>query len=267
MRIVSLVPSHTEILFALGLEEQVAGVTANCDYPSEAMQKLKIGTFAYPDTAAIIALNPDLVVAGGGIHASCVTELRLAGIKVFDFLPQSVSNLFKFMEEIIELTGADRVGGPTVAMCKDKLLSIKEKTKHSARPRVMFIMGKNRLAIPGPASCQYDALRIAGAGPVSLGEDVSCAPVTWEDIVDEDPEIILACGRSENQPLKKRCPGCTLENRPCVQDAAEIFQHPFLRKVAAIKTKRVHAIPCHYLCRPGPRLFDGMMDLTRLFFS
>ena len=266
MRIVSLVPSHTEILFALGMEEQVAGVTANCDYPPKVMQKLKVGTFAYPDTAEIVALNPDLVVAGGGIHASCVIELRRAGIEVLDFLPQSVNGLLKFMEQIVELTGENRVGGPAVAMFKDKLSAIKEKTKHSARPRVMFIMGKNRLAIPGPATCQYDALRIAGADPVSIGEDAACA-ITWEDIVDEDPDIILACGRSENQPLKERCPGCTLENRPCVQNAAEIFQHPFLRKVAAIKTSRVHAVPCHYLCRPGPRLFDGMMDLTRLFFS
>lgn len=266
MRIVSLAPSHTEILFALGLEEQIAGVTANCDYPPEAPGKLKVGTFARPDTAGIISLHPDLVVAGGGIHSGCVSELRRAGITVLDAMPVTVENLFAFMEQIIELTKAHQTGGPAVTMLKNKYLSIKDKTKQRfTGPKVMFFMGRRRLMTPGPASCQYDALRVAGAKLMSFEENVSYAPITWDDIIDEDPDLILACGRSESEPAQKRCTGCTLENRPCVQNVEDILFHPFLEKVAAIKTRRVHTIPCHYLCRTGPRLLDGMLKLTRLF--
>jgi len=264
MRIVSLVPSHTEILFALGLGEQVVGVTANCDYPSKASGKLKVGTFGYPDSAGIVSLHPDLVIAGGSIHARCVTELRHAGITVLDFAPQSVNDLFEIMERIIEYTGAYKVGGSTVAMLKDKLILIKEK-KQSTGPKVIFVMGKHRLMTPGPASCQYDALRITGASLMSFDQDVTYAPITWDDIIDGDPDIILACGKSENEPLQKRCMGCTLENRPCVQNVEDILYHPYLEKVSVIRTRRVHTIPCHYLCRTGPRLFDGMMRLTQLF--
>ncbi|SFG93040.1 iron complex transport system substrate-binding protein [Desulfotomaculum arcticum] len=265
LNIISLVPSHTEILFALGLGEQVAGVTANCDYPPQALRKIKVGTFACPDSARILSLHPDLVIAGGGIHSKCVTELRQAGITVLNFMPQSVNNIFEIMKKIIEFAGAYEVGGSTVAMLKDKLLLIEEKAKQSACPKVIFVMGKQRLMTPGPASCQYDALRIAGASMISFGEDVSYAPITWDDIIDEDPDIILACGRSENEPLQKRCMGCTLENRPCMQNVEDILHHPFLEKVTAIKTRRVYTIPCHYLCRTGPRLFDGMMKLAQLF--
>lgn len=265
MRIVSLVPSHTEILFALGLEEQVVGVTANCDYPSKALGKLKVGTFGCPDSARILSLHPNLVIAGGNIHSRCVTELRQGGITVLDFAPQSVNDLFEIMEKIIKYTGAYEVGSSTVAMLRDKLKLIKEKTKQSAGPKVMFVMGKHRLMTPGPTSCQYDALHITGASMMSFGEDVSYAPITWDDIIDEDPDIILACGKSENEPLPKRCPGCTLKNRPCAQSNEDILFHPYLKKVSAIRTRRVHTIPCHYLCRTGPRLFDGMIRLTQLF--
>ena len=265
MRIVSMVPSHTEILFALGLGEQVVGVTANCDYPIQALQTLKVGTYAYPELARIVSLHPDLVLAGGNIHLSCVRELRKAGITVLDFEPGSINDLIGFMEKIIQLTGIGGTGSSTVAMLKDKLFLIKEKTKKSTRPKVIFVMGKQRLMTPGPTSCQYDALRIAGADLISFSKNVSHAPITWEDIIDEDPDIVLACGRSENEPVKKRCSGCKLANRPCVQSVEDILFHPYLEKVKATRSRRIYTIPCHYLCRTGPRLFSGMERLIQLF--
>jgi iron complex transport system substrate-binding protein len=265
MRIVSLVPSHTEILFALGLGEQVVGVTDNCDYPMQALQIFKIGTFAFPESARIVSLHPDLVLAGGNMHLSCVRELRKSGITVFDFEPGSINDLFGFMEKIIVFTGIGMAGSSTVAMLKDKLFFIKEKTKKLNRPKVIFVMGKQRLMTPGPSSCQYDALCIAGADLISFSKNDSYAPIAWEDIIDEDPDIVLICGQSENEPLQQRCPGCKLVNPPCVQKVEDILFNPYLEKVKAARTRRIHTIPCHYLCRTGPRLFSGMERLIQLF--
>jgi len=265
MRIVSLAPSHTEILFALGLGEQVVGVTAHCDHPSQALQKLKVGTFACPELTKIISLQPDLVLAGGNIHLSYVGELRRAGITVFNFEPRTVSDIFHVMKKIVEFTKTDEVGSKVVAMLRDKFKLIKEKTINHANPKVIFVMGEHSLMTPGPTSCQYDALRITGATLIPFTKNFSYAPITWEDIVNQDPDIILTCGRSKNEPLRKRCPGCKLVNRPCVRDVEYILNYPLLEKVTAIRTKRVYTIPCHFLCRPGPRLLDGMEKLTRLF--
>ncbi|MCL6447839.1 MAG: ABC transporter substrate-binding protein [Armatimonadetes bacterium] len=104
--IVPLAPSHTGILFALGLGDQVAGITAHCDYPPEAAGKPRAGLFARPDLAKIVSLQPGLVVAGGNITGSQGEELRKEGIKVMDFLPRTVAELFAGMEKIAEIAGA-----------------------------------------------------------------------------------------------------------------------------------------------------------------
>lgn len=262
MRIVSLVPSHTEILFALGLGEQVVGVTVHCDYPQQAIQKSKIGSFAYPEVDRIISLRPNLVLAGGKIHTSYVNELRKAGITVFDFEPSTVAYLFDAMENISQFT---KTGREVVSTLKNKISLIKEKSKTQAKPKVVFIMGEHIMMTPGPTSCQYDALSISGADLISFTNDDSYVPIVWEDIVNYDPEIILACGSSQNEPMRKRCPGCKLIKRPCVRNKDSILNNPFLSRVIAIRTRRVHTIPCHFLCRTGPRLIEGMEKLNQLF--
>jgi iron complex transport system substrate-binding protein len=82
-RIVSLAPTHTEILFALGLADNVVGVSDYCNYPPEAKEKQKIGGFANPDIDKILALNPDLILAFGTIQKPIVKKLEVRGQKVF----------------------------------------------------------------------------------------------------------------------------------------------------------------------------------------
>jgi len=142
---------------------------------------------------------------------------------------------------------------------------IKEKSKNLQRPRVIFIMGENKLMTPGPASCQYDALCILGAAPIPVAENISYVSITWEEIIGYNPEIILSCGSAPGEPIKKRCPGCNLINRPCVRDVKSILNNPLLKNVIATQTGRVYTIPCHFLCRTGPRLINGMEQLAQLF--
>lgn len=82
VRIVSLVPSATEIIYYLGLEAGLVGVTEHCNYPEEAKAKNKVGTFGYPQLARILALKPDLVLADEALHKKLIEELKRAGIKV-----------------------------------------------------------------------------------------------------------------------------------------------------------------------------------------
>ena len=98
MRIISLVPSHTEILFALGLGEQVVGVTVHCDYLPETENVERVGAFGDPDLKKIISLRPDLVLLDGRLQGGSMKELKRAGIRVFDFFPLTLDELIDGME-------------------------------------------------------------------------------------------------------------------------------------------------------------------------
>ena len=100
-RIVSLAPANTEILFALGLGEKVAGVTTYCDYPAEAKEKPKVGDFVGPNLEAVAAARPDLVLATGGVQADVIAKLEDLGAKVVVLDPQSVDEV----REAIQTTG------------------------------------------------------------------------------------------------------------------------------------------------------------------
>jgi iron complex transport system substrate-binding protein len=264
MRIISLVPSHTETLFYLDLGEQLVGVTEHCDFPPEAGHKERVGYFGKPDLIKIAALKPDLVVAGGSIHRAQVGQLRQSGIEVFDFQPDSVNSLLDGMEALLRIapsaTGVARVAA--LRKRKQRLEELGRKNVH--RLRLAFLVGGSVMHVPGPANWQYDAFRLCGTQPLSpVGDDLFIR-VDWDDIQAFDPEIILACGHGSHERPPRRCPGCTVENRPCARDIAAIRDNPALRGVAAVQSDRVYPVACHRFCRPGPRLFEGMEWLVLL---
>lgn len=267
MRIVSLVPAHTEILFALGLGEQVAGVTGHCDFPREATRKPRVGHFARPKPTEIIDLKPDLVLAGGAVHRQVTAELREAGVNVIDFSPSTVDQLLDGMKEIAGLAGNEAAGRQVVVSLRARVEAVKAKTAGKDRPAVLFLMGGEPLTTPGPASIQYDALYTAGAGMMTVAGGEPFVFIGWEDVVKYDPEIILACGYTPGEPRRQRCPGCKLEKPHCHRNVEEIYDYPQLAGVRAVKGRRVYPMPCHYVCRPGPRMVEGMEKLSALFAS
>lgn len=257
MRIISLVPAHTEILFSLGLGEQIVGVSANCDYPQQTGQKEKTGYFSQPEINRIISLKPDLVVTGGEIHRSCVKELRRRGIDVFDFMPRSVPELIAGIDELARVTKSKK-GALLIGELKKRLEQSVVERKSYRRPRAIFLMGNRRMVTPGPATCQYDALRLTGLEQMPLAADLDYALITGEEVATFDPEIVLACGQPLIEPAQPRCPGCSIENPPCARGPEEIKNRGELSGITAVKKEQVYTIPCHFFCRPGPRLFDGM---------
>lgn len=263
MRIISLVPSHTEILFSLGLGDLVVGVTQHCDYPPVVTEKERVGYFGKPDLEKIVALKPDLVITGGRIHEGCASELRGLGIAVYPFEPTGVEALLHGMEELLELTGR-RDGSAVVSGLRERLERISGLVRGCRHPRAALVMGEISLAVPGPANCQYDAMRIAGTEPMPGEEDLPFRRVTWNDVTGFNPEILLVCGYARGGVMKKRCPGCAVKNRPCAREVGAVIANPALAEVDAVKKGHVYPVSCHFFCRPGPRLFDGMEWLASL---
>lgn len=264
MRIVSLTPSHTEILFYLGLGEKVVGVTVHCDYPEQAIFKKKVGTFASPDIKTVLSLKPDLVIAGS-IHQDIIRELENNRVCVYKFEPSTIKELINGIKKIYSLTGKESFAYSKIYILEERLMTIIKTPKVINKHKLMFLMdGEYKLAIPGPSSYQYDALRMVGAQLMPVDKYKSYVFISWHDVASYNPTMILTCGRSKNEPLKKRCFGCTIKKRPCLREVNDIKKNPIIKNVDAIINGHVYTIPCHCLCRPGPRLFDGMERILEL---
>jgi iron complex transport system substrate-binding protein len=259
LRIVSLTPANTEVLFALGLGGQMVGVTEHCDYPREAADKEKVGRFAAPDPALIIKLRPDLVVSGGAIHRDLAGELQQAGLKVFELAPHTVAELFTNMEELVDLAGGCQPGLQLISELRSRVDIIAEQRRDRYRPRAVFLLGHHQtIAVPGKASCIYDAFSILRLEQIPSDEDLFYHLLDWEDIRRFDPEILVACGASPYGPTHKRCPGCSITPRPCARTRESLLELPQLQGTAAVRKGAVETVPCHFFCRTGPRLIDGM---------
>lgn len=258
MRIVSLVPSHTEILFFLGLGDQVAGVSSHCDYPPEVERIERVGPFGSPDAEKIISLRPGLVLADGRLQGNCLDKLRQDGVRVFDFFPGTLDELFAGMEEIAAAAGKGEHSRQLIAGLKSRAEKLTGEMKGFPSRRVIFVMGSETLATPGPASIQFAAISDLGVGMYPAVDNSYYIPVTWEDVARFNPEILLVCGKVPGEKERKRCPGCSIKNRPCAREVESVYRNPVLAGVSALERGAVYTLPCRFFCRPGPRLLEGM---------
>ena len=258
MRIISLVPSHTEILFALGLGDQVVGVTSHCDYPPEVEKIQRVGLFGNPNIEKILSLQPDLVLLDSRLPGRCKQELQEAGVEVFDFFPFTLEGLFTGMERLINVAGGEDDARQVVDELRMKADQLIKRAKQHPSRRLIFVMGSDVLATPGPASMQYGALSALGLELYPVDFHISYLPLSWGDVAKFDPEILLVCGRVPGREEQKRCPGCSIKNRPCARDVEEIYHVAEIADVKAVKERKVFTVPCTFFCRPGPRLLEGM---------
>jgi len=262
-RIISLVPSATEILYFLGLEAHVIGVTEHCDYPKEAKSKDKVGTFGYPQLSKILSLQPDLVLVDGALHRKLIEELQNNNIEVLVATPISVEDIFTLMSKLGDITKTEITVQPLIRRLKERINKLSQ-TSTLRRPRVFRLMSTDPLITSGPSSFQYDALRLAGAQLMDFQSNEPYVKVSWNQIKEFDPEVILFCGVEKGQRLPLKCKGCLAKNPICHRTAADIMTEEWEHSTA-VRENKIYPISCATICRPGPRLIDGIEKLHRLF--
>jgi len=265
-RIVSLAPSLTETLFFLGLGERVVGVTEQCDFPPEAREREKIGSFIEPDLGKISRLKPDLILALGRIHEKFFEEASGGDLPLIS-LPstKSVEDIFCLMEEIAKLAGEEEKGKSLTGSLRERLKLVKERVKPFPPPRVFRLMIEDPIVTPTSSSYQWDAIRLAGGKPMPLEFEEPYTPVKLEEILRFDPQVILSCGVRNGEKPRRRCPGCRAQNPPCQRIVEEIGKWEGWRETQAAGEGRIYPIPCELICRPGPRLVEGIELMSKLF--
>jgi iron complex transport system substrate-binding protein len=249
-RIVSLAPSVTETLFALGLGDRVVGDTDFCDYPAEAKQKARIGGPVNPNIEAVAALHPDLVVATREINRpASVHSLEQLGIAVYATDPQTVEQVLASTERLGELLGAGDAGRSVVANLRRRLGKLDQRLAGLPAKNVLMVVWLDPLISVGRNNFLNDALRRAGA------RSVIDSPQSWPTI---DPEQVFR--------LQPDYLIFSNDNAQQVQrQLTELQERPGWRRLGAVRNRRFIVLS-EALSHPSPRLVDGIEQLARALY-
>ena len=247
-RIVSLTPSITETLFALGLGDRVIGVTDTCDYPVEATQKTHVTSWFDPDLDRIRAMEPDLILGLESAHQrlKSVFEETIPGVEVILNLPATVDEALEAIRTFGELFHAEDAAERLVAGLTQRLERVESEVARiplTERPSVSRVLQWNgdALLVAGPLSFQYDVIQRAGGRNVTNGIREAYPEVSMSRFFEWDPDVVFFCGYDRRFV-------------PMLKD------HPQWKRFKAVGTDRVYMFDCNLTCRTGPRIVD-MVEL------
>ncbi|MBB6481892.1 ABC transporter substrate-binding protein [Spirochaeta isovalerica] len=195
-RIISLSPSTTETLFAIGAGDQVVGVTSYCNYPAEAATREIIGGFS-PKTISIetiISLNPDLVIAGVSAHQPIADTLKEAGIPVLSIEPKSVDDVRSVIEELGMITGHEEQGKALSEEIEERIEAVQQKLSKldGDRLRVFYEVWDAPLMTAGPESFTGQMISYAGGNNIFTDVEGDYPQVSSEELVSRNPQAIIA---------------------------------------------------------------------------
>lgn len=249
-RIISLAPSNTEVLFALGLGDKVVGVTDLCDYPEEAQEIEKVG-FVEINLEKIVDLEPDLVLyIGGTAQLEKTQTMEDLGLTVLVLAPSDIEGIFDDIELVGRTTGTEDEAADLVSELRARMDEVLSRVAQAKRqPLVFYELDATDPARPwtaGPGSF-IDAL-ITMAGGVNLGAsaEMEWAQFSTEEVIAQDPEIII---------LGDANYGVTAES---------VEERPGWGVITAVKAGAIYPIDDTLVSRPGPRIVDGLEELARI---
>lgn len=245
-RIVSLVPSVTEILYALGAEGVLVGVTDFCDFPPEARTRPKVGGMVAPSLEAIVALKPDLVIATTeGTREDTVTQLGRLKVPVYLVAAHQVADATLLIRRLGELTGSESSAGPLVAKLEQRIEAVKKAVGPHARPRVLYVLWPEPLIVPGRGALVTELIQIAGGQSLTADDHDAWPRYSLEAAVARSPEVIL------------------LANHGAGTGAVEVEKWRRLASLPAVKSGRLLSVNGDLMHRYGPRFVDGLEQLAR----
>ncbi len=253
LRIVSLAPSVTEIVFALGLGDCLVGATQYCTWPPEAKHVERVGGFGTPNMERLLALRPDLVIAAGMERKDAADALRQAGSRVLDVTIRSFEELFAAILEIGKAASRPAQALALAAKMRAELDAVGRRYASvplENRPRVFVEIWHDPLTTAGAASFLNDLIAKAGGVNVAGGLPQAHPRVNPEKVIEWDPDVIVTAYMAR--------PG---------RAAAQVSGRIGWAGVKAVKNGRtIDDIPADLLLRSGPRLVEGVEALAERLY-
>jgi iron complex transport system substrate-binding protein len=251
-RIVSLAPSNTEILFALGLGDKVAGVTDYCNYPDEAKEKPSIGGFSTVNIEAVVALEPDLILATERHSKTVIPALENLGYTVVALSPETLDEVIESIDFVGEITGTQKEASQLTGNLQKRIDTVKNKTaaiEQDEKPRVLYLTWHDPLMTAGTGTLANNVLTTAGG--INIAGDISGdTAISLETVIDRNPQTIVASvgmGSGEDLPWQY----VQTEERLKITDA--------------LKNEQVYKINGDLIHRAGPRCVDALEIMAQFF--
>jgi iron complex transport system substrate-binding protein len=245
-RIVSLVPSVTEVLYALDAAEALVGVTDYCDFPPEARRKPRVGGMVAPSLEAVVALRPDLVIATTeGTREDTVTQLTRLEVPVYLVAVHRVADVTGLIARMGGLTGRQAAAESLVARLEARIESVKKAVLTRGRPRVLYVLWPEPLIVPGRNTIVTELIQLAGGQSLTADDADAWPRYSLEAAVAKRPEVIL------------------LANHGAGTGAIAADKWRRLTELPAVKTGRLRSVDGDLMHRYGPRVVDGLEQLAR----
>ena len=246
-RIISLAPSHTEILYELGLGDRIVGVTSYCNFPPEADGVPHVGGFSDVDFEQVVGLAPDLVLASTIHMAEVVPRLEDLGITVFVIHPPTVHAVLDAILTAGLITGRSIVAAQLVAGLQDRIDAVLEAIAGASPPKVFWELGPD-LYTAGPGSFIDDLIQLAGGRNVAAGASSQWPQLSVEAIVMANPDVLVLADHNYGETAEK------------------VADRPGWGELEAVKKGRIVELSDDDLfSRPGPRIVDALEFLARAF--
>jgi iron complex transport system substrate-binding protein len=246
-RVVSISPSTTEAIFAIGQGRRLVGRSRYCDYPPEVKGLPAVGGFVDPSLEAVLAQRPDLVI---GVQGPGLKDFaaRLEGRDILTYFPptQSFAEIEAMLVGLARLLSDEPSGRRTADRIEADRNKITTALANRRLPRAMLVFGLRPIVVAGPGSFADEMLRFAGAENVVHSERTRFPSLGIERVLALDPDVIVdATGgaKHEGTTISRDLPGWS--------------------EVRAIREQRVVAVSDDRVLRPGPRVAEGLAILAR----
>ena len=250
-RVVSLAPNLTEIIFALGKGDQLAGDTDFCDYPPEATLKPRVGGPINPNLEQIVAIMPDLILATKSINRrETVDALDRLRLPVYVTDPHSVDEMVASVEHIGNALHSENTSAPIVKNLHERLSDLDRRLAGTLPRSVLFVVWTDPLISIGRDTFIADALRRAGARSV-LDTSAEWPRINLEEIIRLQPEyLVFASAHAADSQ----------------RDIDALRSRPGWRDLDALRQGKIVVIS-DAIIRPAPRIVDAIEQLARALHS
>lgn len=245
-RIVSLAPSVTEMLYALGAGDRIVGVTQLCDYPPEAVGKPKVGHQA-ANLETVVALKPDVIIAPQGFLSSEVLEqVERLKIPLMLLRAQTVDDILGQLITLGRLVDRQKAAIEVVTTLRARLQAVKAVLTGRARTRVLYVLSMEPLITVGPETFLHHVIELAGGANIASDAQTDYPRLSMETVLVRNPEVLVFPSGDQE--------GIAESDRDWWR------RWPML---SAVQSGRLVEMPSVLLDRPGPRLIDGLERLAR----
>lgn len=249
-RIVSLSPANTEIVFALGLEAKLVGVTSYCNYPPEAQQKEKIGSLTEINLERVIRLEPDLILASSLTPPEVVGRLEELGLTVFVLHARTIEEVFDDLRKVAILAGVEAQGETLVRTLQERLTHIREKVAdlpEEEKPRLLHVIWHDPIWTAGRNTFIDEFIRLAGGKNVAADLE-GYVTLDFEEVLRRNPEVITVLGTHGSEKVSYEF----------------LLSDERLRVVRAIEEQKVFLMDSDLVTRPGPRVVEAVFSFAQI---